>query len=86
MEIKTFGETIAFGIFAMGIVFSVLALLGFVISLFKVIFYKEGKVKRGVLKVEEKLTEEPKIVANTLEFLRSKSEEPIQKKHGNIPL
>ncbi len=62
MEIKTFGETFTFGIFAMGIVFLVLALLGFVISLFKVIFYKEGKVKREVLKVEEKLTEEPKIV------------------------
>lgn len=27
-----------------------------------------------------------KIIANALEFLRSKSEEPIQKKHGNIPL
>jgi len=27
-----------------------------------------------------------KIVANALEFLRTKSEEPVQKKHGNIPL
>ncbi len=26
------------------------------------------------------------IIAKTLEFLRSKSEDPIQKKHGNIPL
>jgi acetyl-CoA carboxylase carboxyltransferase component len=27
-----------------------------------------------------------KIIAHTLEFLRSKSEDPVQKKHGNIPL
>jgi acetyl-CoA carboxylase carboxyltransferase component len=27
-----------------------------------------------------------RVIANALEFLRTKSEEPIQKKHGNIPL
>jgi sodium pump decarboxylase gamma subunit len=53
MEIKTFGETIIFGLFAMGMVFLVLALIGFVISLFKVFFYREGKSKGEGLKVEE---------------------------------
>lgn len=62
MEVKTFGETIIFGIFAMGIVFLVLALLGLIVSLFKVFFYRESKGKREELKVEEKVTEEPKII------------------------
>jgi len=62
MEIKTFGETIIFGIFAMGIVFLVLALLGLIVSLFKVFFYREIKGTREELKVEEKVTEEQKII------------------------
>jgi Na+-transporting methylmalonyl-CoA/oxaloacetate decarboxylase gamma subunit len=62
MEVKTFGETIIFGIFAMGIVFLVLALLGFIISLFKVFFYREIRGKSEELKIEEKVTEEPQII------------------------
>lgn len=54
MKIVTFWDTILFGILAMSIVFAVLALLGYIISLFKTFFYKEEKPKeKGIGKKKE---------------------------------
>lgn len=72
MEVKTLFDTVIFGVFAMTIVMGVLAFLGFIIYLFKFIFYKESKItpppvekkvgeKVQVLKKEEK--ENKKIAA-----------------------
>lgn len=56
MEVKTLFDTVVFGIFAMSIVMGVLAFLGFIIYLFKFIFYKESKIKPPAeKKIEEKI-------------------------------
>lgn len=56
MEVKTLFETVVFGIFAMSIVMGVLAFLGFIIYLFKFIFYKESKIRPPTeKKIEEKI-------------------------------
>jgi|GEM_PF-2491606 len=57
MRIETFWDTILFGILAMSIVFVVLALLGFIISLFKTFFYKEGKPPKEKIEKKEELEE-----------------------------
>lgn len=56
MEVVTLFDTIIFGIFAMAVVMAVLAFLGFIIYLFKFIFYKESKITPPpIKKVEEKI-------------------------------
>lgn len=57
MEVVTLFDTIIFGIFAMAIVMGVLAFLGFIIYLFKFIFYKKSKITPPTVekKVEEKI-------------------------------
>lgn len=58
MKIVTLFDTLIFGIFAMSVVFGVLALLGFIISLFKTFFYKEVKPPKEIEKKEEAPKEE----------------------------
>ncbi|MDI6860604.1 MAG: OadG family protein [Caldisericia bacterium] len=57
MEVKTLWDTIVFGIFAMSIVMGVLAFLGFIIYLFKYIFYKESKISPPLEKKREEKIE-----------------------------
>lgn len=58
MTIVTLFDTLIFGLLAMSVVFGVLALLGFIISLFKTFFYKEVKPPRELVKKEEAPKEE----------------------------
>lgn len=58
MNIVTMFDTLIFGLLAMSVVFGVLALLGFIISLFKTFFYKEVKPPRELVKKEEAPKEE----------------------------
>lgn len=60
MKIVTLLDTILFGFLAMSVVFGVLALLGFIISLFRTFFYKEGKPPKE--KIEKKVELEEKIL------------------------
>lgn len=57
MRIVTLWDTLLFGVLAMSVVFAVLALLGFIISLFKTFFYKEGKLPKEKIEKKEELEE-----------------------------
>ncbi len=48
MHVVTIWDTLIFGVFAMTIVMAVLAFLGFIIYLFKFIFYKETPPKKEI--------------------------------------
>ncbi len=55
MKVVTIWDTIVFGVFAMTIVMVVLAFLGFIVYLFKFIFYRKTPPKREIK--EEKVVE-----------------------------
>lgn len=57
MNIVTLFDALIFGLLAISVVFGVLALLGFIISLFKTFFYKEERPLRETVKKEEAIKE-----------------------------
>ncbi len=58
MKIVTIWDTLLFGVLAMSVVFGVLALLGFIISLFKTFFYSKTKPPEGKIEKKEEVKEE----------------------------